>query len=123
MIGNLLATLAFCLILTIVLEAGFFFIAGKRNKKDLRLLVLVNVFTNPLVVLTLWLTQTYTLWNSFAVLVPLELFAVVTEGFIYKKCGKQFTRPFLFSLGANAFSYFCGLLIQAALNIAGVQLW
>ena len=108
----LLSSLAISLALTVLLETGFFLLAGKRHKKDLVLLVLVNVLTNPVVVLSFWLITHYTNWNPYLSLIPLEVFAVLTEGYYYKKYGKEFRRPFLFSLAANAFSFGLGELLQ-----------
>ena len=108
----LLTSLGLSLALTLVLEAGFFLLVGKRDKKDLLLLLLVNILTNPVVVLSFWLTTRYTGWNPVLVIIPLELFAVLTEGYYYKKYGQSFKHPFLFSLAANAFSFGVGQLIQ-----------
>ena len=108
-------SLALSLVLTILFEAGFFLLAGKRNRKDLLLLLLVNVLTNPVVVLLFWLAVFYLDWNTYVVLVPLELFAVLTEGYYYKKYGLSFRRPYLFSLLANAISFGMGELIQLLL--------
>ena len=117
----ILFSLALSLFLTIVLELGFFILVGKlfsgtlftgkREKKDYLLVVLVNVLTNPLVVLSYWLTVLYTNWPAPLVLIPLELFAILAEGFYYKKYG-AFSRPYLFSTAANVFSFGTGLLIQ-----------
>ena len=108
----LLASLGFSLALTIAIEAGFFLLTGKRDKKDLLLLLLVNVITNPIVVLLFWLAALYTDWNTYIVLIPLELFAVLAEGYYYKKYGNCFRNPFLFSLAANMVSFWAGELIQ-----------
>jgi hypothetical protein len=112
MIGALLTSLALSLVLTIVLEAGFFLLIGKRDKKDLLLLLLVNVLTNPVVVLSFWLVALYTDWNARIVLILLELFAVLIEGYYYKKYGRSFRYPYLFSLAANIVSFGTGVLIQ-----------
>jgi len=109
---DLLIALAISLALTLAFEMSFFFITGKQNKKDLLLVIMVNVFTNPIVVLLYWLTYLYMNWNTIIVLIPLEAFAVLTEGYYYKKYGQSFKRPFLFSLAANAFSFTLGFLIQ-----------
>ena len=108
----LLSSLALSLVLTIVLEAGFFLIIGKRDKKDLLLVVLVNVFTNPVVVLLYWLAVLYTGWNVIIIILPLELFAVLAEGYYYKKYARCFKRHFLFAFAANMFSFWTGFLIQ-----------
>ena len=112
MISTIVASLALSLALTLALETGFFFSTGKRDRKDAVLVVMVNIITNPVVVLTYWLAFLYTNWNVFAVLIVLEIFAVLTEGYYYRKYGRGFRRPYLFSLGANAFSYGVGVLIQ-----------
>jgi len=110
--GTILTSLALSLVLTLALETGFFLLIGKRNKKDLLLLLLVNVLTNPVVVLSYWLVVFYTYLDARIVLIPLELFAILVEGYHYKKYGCDFRRPFLFSIAANVFSFGAGLLIQ-----------
>lgn len=112
---EMLVALAISLVSTLVLEIGFFFIVGKRNKKDLLLVVLVNVLTNPVVVLLYWLAVLYTDWNKTIVKIPLELFAILTEGYYYMKYGQSFKRPFIFSLAANAFSLSISILLQQLL--------
>jgi hypothetical protein len=92
--------------LTVLLEAGVFFISGKRNTKDFLLLIIANIITNPVVVLIYWLTP-YRLMK-----IPLELSAFLLEGFLYNKYGLCYKRPYLFSLAANAFSFGAGELIQ-----------
>ena len=110
--GEILTALAVSLILTVALEAGFFLLAGKRNKKDLLLTVMVNILTNPAVVLLYWLAVLNTGWNHTVIKIPLELFAVLTEGYYYKKYGRDFKRPYLFSIAANMFSFWLGVAIQ-----------
>ena len=112
---ELIFALIISLILTIAFEAGFFLLTGKRNKKDLLLVVLANVLTNPVVVLLYWLILFYTGWSRIMmniIKIPLELFAVLTEGYYYKKYGRDFKHPYLFSIAANAFSFGIGILLQ-----------
>ena len=109
---ELLIALALSLALTLALEIAFFFLIGKRNKKDLLLVLLVNVLTNPVVVLLYWLAALYTDWDTSIIKIPLELFAILTEGLYYMKYGQSFKRPFFFSLAANAFSFSIGVLLQ-----------
>jgi len=108
----LITSLILSLPLTIALETGFFLLTGKRDKKDLLLVALVNILTNPVVVLSYYLAVAYTGRNLSVVKIPLELFAVVTEGYYYKKYGRNFRRPYLFSAAANMFSYWIGVIIQ-----------
>lgn len=48
--AQLLTSLAYSLLLTLIIETSFFLIIGKRRKKDLILVCLVNILTNPPVV-------------------------------------------------------------------------
>ncbi|MCL2151945.1 MAG: hypothetical protein FWH57_03130 [Oscillospiraceae bacterium] len=120
MIKELAFSLAISLALTLVLESGFFFLTGKRNKKDLMLVSLVNIITNPVVVLSYWLIVMYADIEPVIVLIPLELFAMIIEGCYYKKYGQSFKRPYFFSIAANVFSFAAGLLFQQLSNIYGV---
>lgn len=112
---DLLVALGLSLATTLVLEAGFFLLIGKRNKKDLLLVILVNVLTNPVVVLLYWLSVMYTVWDRTLVKIPLEFFAVATEWLYYKKYASEIRRPFIFSLSANVFSFGIGMLLQQLL--------
>ena len=115
--GTLITSLVLSLFFTVVLEAGFFALKsklfpGSHDKKDLMLVVLLNVITNPVVVMLYWITVLYTNRNTATVLIPLELFAILTEGYYYKKYGSGFHRPYLLSAAANIFSFGTGFLIQ-----------
>ena len=111
--SRLLYALLTSLFLTLFFEACFFYLTRKRNKKDLLLLCLVNILTNPLVVLFYWLAVLYTSLNSVIVKLILELCAIMTEAYYYKNYGEEFRHPFLFSLAANIVSFGIGLFIQA----------
>ena len=109
---DLLTALGISLALTLVLETGFFLLTVKWNKNDLLLVILVNVVTNPVVVLLYWLAARYTGWNTVVVKIPLEVFAILTEGTYYRKYGRSFRQPYLFSVAANIFSFTAGIIIQ-----------
>jgi hypothetical protein len=114
---TIIISLALSLLSTIVLEVVFFIVSSrlftvKINKKDILLVLLVNILTNPVVVLLYWLTIFYTQWNTIIILIPLELFAILTEGYYYKTYGSSFRRPYLFSTAVNIFSFGTGVLIQ-----------
>ena len=112
MTGALITSLALSLALTMAFETVVFLLTGKRDKKDLLLLLLVNMLTNPVVVLIFHIAVLYTDWNTYIIIIPLELFAVLAEGFCYKKYGRNFKRPYLFSIAANMVSFFAGVLLQ-----------
>lgn len=90
------------LFLTLVLE-GIFGICWGLRGRDLYLLVLVNVLTNPPVVLL----------NACTGLVfPLEIGAVLVEGWLYRSMGERISFPWLFAVCVNLFSYSVGGLIS-----------
>lgn len=112
----ILPTLGISLGLTIVIELLFALIIGIRNRKDLLLVVLVNILTNPPVVFIYYLLYFYTAWSGMLVKIPLEILAVLVEGYYYKSFGKEFRRPFLFSLFANTISFGIGILINIVVS-------
>jgi len=110
--GVLIIALYISLILTLIVEISFFFIIGKRNKKDLLLVALVNILTNPAVVLTYWILTLYIGINSILAKIVLEFLAVIAEGYYYRKYGIDFKHPYLFSIAANAISFGTGMFLQ-----------
>jgi len=110
--GELIPALAISLLATIILEFSFFLLTGKRDKKDLLLVLLVNVLTNPAVVLLYWLSALYTVLPDAPVKLILEVSAILLEGYYYSRYGREFRRPYLFSAAANGFSFGVGALIQ-----------
>ena len=110
MLTMLLPALGISLGLTLLLESIFGLIWGVKGKRDWFLLLLVNVVTNPIVV-----TLHYCVSSFWAVTVALEVFAVAAEWLAYRRWGKSTYPAFLFSLCANCFSYFSGLLINLLL--------
>ncbi|NLT12989.1 MAG: hypothetical protein GXY05_01455 [Clostridiales bacterium] len=108
---RLLTALGISLAATLALELLFAFVFRKRGK-DLILVCLVNVLTNPAVVLIYILASTYTEFSPVLLKAALEAMAVLTEAYYYKRYGTCFPKPLLFSLSANAFSFFAGELIS-----------
>ncbi len=109
---GIFAALAISLGMTLVLELGFCCALKIRGWHDLLLVVLANTLTNPAVVLLHALMMNAGCAPEWTVVLPLELAAVLAEGLCYKLAAKKIKRPFLFSLGANAFSYAIGLVIS-----------
>ena len=108
----MLPILAVSLLLTLVFEEGFALVWGLRGKRELGLVALVNILTNPVVVL-LYYTATGPLrWNAIPVTVVLEASAVLAEWRCYRAFSDQVKRPFLFALLINLFSYGAGCVIN-----------
>ncbi len=108
---NLFLSLGVSLFLTLALELAFGTALGVAVR-DLVFVALSNILTNPAVV---WC---HSLVSAFfpALLIPatiaLEAAAVIAEGLVYRKC-TAISRPMLFSLGANLFSYAAGCILNA----------
>ncbi|MBR2717144.1 MAG: hypothetical protein IKD79_05345 [Oscillospiraceae bacterium] len=110
MTGFLFRSLGMSLGLTLVLELAFALLCGKR-RRALLLTALVNLLTNPIVVWSTLLWRMYALPGGALMTALAEILAFLTEGLIYKK-SREFSRPFVFSLCANAFSYGAGLMLN-----------
>ena len=105
---DLVLALLLSLGLTEAFECGFALCTGKRGKA-LLLCALVNVVTNPPVVLL----SRY-LSGGLLLIAALELFAALIEGALYRYSG-LFRKPFGFAFAANALSFALGLLISILL--------
>ncbi|MEG1166211.1 MAG: hypothetical protein RSC86_07670 [Oscillospiraceae bacterium] len=108
---DLVGTLLISLALTLALELLFCFFAKIRGLHNYILIVLVNILTNPPVVLTHNLLRRYTGISPIVIVVVLEALVIFGEAVCYKYCSKDIKRPLLLSLCANAFSYLTGLLL------------
>lgn len=102
-------SLCVSLALTVLIEEAFALFYGIRKKKDLLLVFMVNLFTNPLVVLLYYLLP----GRRIPVVFLLEAFVVLAEAYYYKSYGEKIRRPFAFSLLANMVSYGSGLALNA----------
>ena len=100
------------LALTLALEELFALIWGLRGRRELGVVALVNVLTNPPVVLLYHTAVGLLGWNVLAVAAVLETAAVLVEWRYYRLCSRQLRRPLLFALLANVFSYGAGQLIN-----------
>ena len=102
------------LLLTLLFEAGAALCLGMRDRKDLLLVVLVNILTNPpLVLLSHFLM--YYLGIGRGQLITyliLEVLVVYIEYRIYKACLLFIFDPFMLSLILNGISILGGLLCQ-----------
>lgn len=103
-----------CLTFTIIIELIVALIIGIKDKHDILIIILVNIMTNPLV--TSIPTYFYIEYNSnyrIISLIILEIFAFVSEGFIYNKLlNYNKKNPYIISLILNICSYTLGLIIM-----------
>lgn len=103
------------LLLTLLIELIMASFLGIGIGKDLLVIILVNVLTNPVVVLLCWLWRLYLPQvNLFWIQIPLEVLVVFAEYRIYKSMagnGWRCKKPFRFSVAANGASWFTGVIL------------
>jgi len=104
---QLISVFVFSLSLTLILELGFALCWGLRQKHDFTVVILVNILTNPVVVLLY-----HTVPHAKDFVLFLELGAVLVEAFCYHFCSVTLRKPVLFSMCANLFSYGTGCVIN-----------
>ena len=110
----MLKALATALLLTVALEGTLACLWGPRTREHLALVALVNCLTNPPVNLLYSLLVGLWGWPALPVTALLEAAAVAVEWRCYRALDDGLRRPFLFSLCANAFSFFLGSLLLYA---------
>ena len=108
----MLTVLAVSLLLTLVFEEGFALVWGLRGRRELGLVALVNILTNPPVVLLYYTATGLWRWYAIPVTIVLEASAVLVEWRCYRAFSDQVKRPFLFALLINLFSYGAGCVIN-----------
>ena len=99
-----------CLLSTIIIEIFFAFLFKVRKKKDFLNIILVNMITNPIVVITsMYIGLKCGLIYRNISLIILEISTVIIEGFIYYKyLNYRKINPYLLSFLLNLLSYFIG---------------
>ena len=108
----MLTILAVSLLLTLVFEEGFALVWGLRGGRELGLVALVNILTNPVVVLLYYTATGFWHWNAIPVTIVLEASAILVEWRCYQVFSERLKRPFLFALLINLFSYGAGCVIN-----------
>ena len=93
------------LALTWVLELPASFVLGVRGK-DLLLVFLVNLLTNPAAVLASTLMR-----DGFLAQIFIETVVILVEGWYYETYGRSSRRPYLCAAVCNLFSYFIGKIL------------
>lgn len=122
MVMYLIRMFGISLMLTIAIELAAALLFGMRMRKNMLLVVLVNVFTNPPAVLCNWLCRLYLPdYHRVAVQLAIEAVVIAAEALIYSVFARdeqwRIRRPVLFSLTANGCSWLLGVLGGAALSL------
>ena len=96
------------LLLTQLFELPFAWLWGAK-KQDLLVVLLMNIFTNPLVVM--WHYSTWTYGFLICTVLP-ELAAIVTEAILLRNFTKHTPYPVLLGVMINLFSYSAGVVLR-----------
>lgn len=99
------------LLVTILLEELLAWLFGMHQKKNLLLVLLVNVLTNPLVVICYYLGISFIQCNSWYIKLVLEGMAVICEALYYQRYGEQIKHPWFLSILLNGFSFGSGIIL------------
>lgn len=106
----LVKSMIFCLSITIVIECFVAFILKVKDLKDYINIITVNFMTNPLVVsIPVYFNIIYGVKYRNIAYYLLEIFAIISEGYVYKKYLKyNKINPFIFSFILNIISCLAG---------------
>lgn len=109
----LILSLIISLILTLVIELIVSAILGIKDKYDIKIIIIANFITNPLVV---YIANCLILLNNTSIYIIaialLEILAIIIEFLIYKKCLKFNEKsPLVISTINNIVSFSLGLII------------
>lgn len=96
------------LILTLLMELPLALLLGFQ-KRELWIVLLVNIATNPIAVLLTYGMQMLLGWNRWMVQLPIETAVVLMEGWIYRR-GTDRLHPYWTAFLLNAASYGLGLI-------------
>jgi len=114
LINRFYEVILICLACTIIIEILIALICKVRNKKDFLNILLVNIMTNPIVVVFPYITYLYkgTVYRNI-LLIILEVAVVFIEGFTYKKVLKyNKINKYILSSILNISSYLLGNIIS-----------
>ena len=116
---SILINLATSLVLTIIIELTSSFFLGIKSDKDIRTIILVNICTNPIVVLiaNILIISNVSVVLYHLIVTVMEGLVVMVEASLYKKHLKDYkSSPFKLSLINNIISYLSGFLFNYLLN-------
>lgn len=113
LINSFYKVILICLIATIIIEIITAFICKVRDKKDFINIILVNIITNPIVVVIPYIIYLYYgVTYRYISLFILEVLTVITEGYIFHRVLKyNKINAYVFSMILNVSSYLIGELL------------
>ena len=103
--------------LTIIIECSIARVWGLKSRKEMLLVLLVNILTNPAAVFCVWICNGY-LGREFSFLFQcvIEFVVVVVEAKVYSGFGREegwnIKKPLQFSIIVNMISWLSGVVLQ-----------
>ena len=106
------------LLLTILVEEIIALIWGYRSRRDLLVVFLVNLVTNPAVTALRYLAGQYlpAPIHRTLILIFLEILVLLAEWFLFRRFLSKGRHFFLFSLTMNAASFAAGFLLPVIMT-------
>ena len=114
---DILCMFGISLILTIIIELSIARVWGLKTKKEMLLVLLVNILTNPAAVFCVWICNGY-LGSEFSFLFQcvMEFIVVVVEAKVYsgfaREEGWNIKKPLQFAIAAKVISWVSGVMLQ-----------
>ena len=100
---------------TFVLETLVMILMGEHSKKNLLLLVLINILTNPMAVYLSYVGRLLLGLSEILIQLPIEIGVILVEVGIYTWFSKdenwKIKRPILLGILTNVFSWSIGLMM------------
>ena len=100
---------------TFVLETLVMILIGEHSKKNLLLLVLINILTNPMAVYLSYVGRLLLGLSEILIQLPIEIGVILVESGIYTWFSKdenwKIKRPILLGILTNVFSWSIGLMM------------
>lgn len=113
----MITTLLECFLLTVAIEIFVLLILGEKNINVYIASIIINLITNVPLNIFLYLYSFKDIVVYYWVLISLEIFIFIIEGFMYYIVIKNYRRSFLYSLLANLTSFAFGNIILYLINI------
>jgi len=114
----MIISLIISLVLTIILEVVLSYLLGIKKINDIKLVIFVNIYTNPIVV---FLSNIILIMNNMLVyyitVFILEIGAIIIETILYKRYLNENVKHVYLSIYNNIFSFSIGLILNLILRM------
>lgn len=114
---EIISMFAISLVLTLIIESAVARVWGLKTKKEMLLVLLVNILTNPTAVFCAWLFNGLLGSNcSFGFQCVIEVIVVIVEAKVYSSFAREegwnIKKPLQFAIIVNMVSWLSGVVIQ-----------